>query len=133
MQHHTAHSQCPLTLHMTYLPTPNHRDVSGSDVVRGAPLHRPGNLKMLKGSAPGFRRVRRYQGIPVQFVHREAWVLNGWEHSGQPDVLHVRICTEFQAVETHRDPAFDRSAKCQRKKIRHDQPIVVDTKAASAG
>ena len=65
--------------------------------------------------------------------HAPAWVLNGWEHSGQPDVLHVRICTEFQAVETHCDPAFDRSAKCQRKKIRYDQPTVVDTKAASAG
>src|SRR5258705_5642851 len=120
------------------VPIPNvpitiHRDVSGTDVIWGCPLHRPGNLKMLKGPAPGFRGVRRYQGIPAQFVHGEACVLNSWEHSGQSNVLHMRVCTEFQAVETHRDPAFDRSAKCQRKKIRYDQPTVVDTKAASAG
>src|SRR5258706_14303605 len=60
-------------------------------------------------------------------------MLNGWEHSGQMDVLHVRICAEFQAVEEHRDPAFGCSAKGQREKVRHNQAIVVDAKAASAG
>ncbi len=69
----------------------------------------------------------------MQFVHGEACVLNSWEHSGQANVLHMCVCTEFQAVETHRDPAFDRSAKRQRKKIRYDQAIVIDAKAPSAG
>src|SRR5258705_13086383 len=45
----------------------------------------------------------------------------------------MRIRAEFQAVKAHRHAALHRSAKCQRKKIRHHQTLVIEDEAASAG
>src|SRR4029077_13475102 len=91
------------------------------------------NFKMPERAAPGFNRVRCDPGIPVQFVDREAAVLDGWQNSPQAHVLNMRISAELQAVETHLDSPGYAAAECSGEKVRHFQPYVVNAVASAAG
>src|SRR5258708_10668906 len=92
-----------------------------------------GNFKMLEWAAPGLDGVRRDQRIPVQFVDREAAVLDGRQYSCQSHVLDMRVRAELQAVETHRDPPCYAAAKRPGEKVRHFQACVVDPVTSAAG
>ena len=68
----------------------------------------------------------------MQFVDREAAVLDGRQNSGQPDVLDMRVRAELQAVEAHGDPPGYAPAKRSGEKVRHFQAGVVDPVASTA-
>src|SRR5579859_2566404 len=97
------------------------------------PTHARGNIEVAEIVVPGFDRVGKNHGVPVEAVDGEARVIDGGRDRAKANALDSGFTAEFQAVVFHCDAAFDAAAESIRPEVRQNNSIGFEQVAGAAG